>query len=226
MTDRASQGTRHHVDGPAGVIQVLQESPAERDPVGVALICHPHPLHGGTMDNKVVYTLARAFLATNCAVFRFNYRGVGESEGTFDGGIGETEDALAVAAWAATLMPDLPMYIGGFSFGSMISLRACEALPSAALITVAPPIARISAEISQPICPWLVIQGDADDIVSPAEVAAWVKSLEPGPELKIMIGAEHFFHGRLSELRNIVTEFLDRHPYDRPCYLDADRIDA
>jgi len=179
------------------------------------------------MDNKVVHTLARAFLSIDCLAFRFNYRGVGESEGAYDNGIGETEDALAVADWAANSWPDLPVYIGGFSFGAMISLRASAAIRPAALVTVAPPTQRISARMSQPTCPWLVVQGDADKVVIPAAVVAWLNSLAPGPELKIMSGAGHLFHGRLTELRNTVAEFLGRHPLkDRSSDLGVERIDA
>jgi len=194
--------------GPAGAIQAIQEGPSERDPLGIALLCHPHPLHDGTMNNKVVHTLARAFVSLGCVAIRFNFRGVGDSEGSFADGIGEVADTVAVAEWARLQWPDLPFYLGGFSFGAMVAFKASEQLLPDGLVTVAPPVARIDAATSQPGCRWLVVQGDADEIVDADEVIEWLNSLEPGPELKMMGGAEHFFHGRLIELRDNIIEFF------------------
>ncbi len=160
------------------------------------------------MDNKVVYTLARSFLNLGCVAIRFNFRGVGDSEGSYAEGVGETEDALAVAAWARRQWPELRLYLGGFSFGALVALRVTPQLPADGLVTVAPPVAGIAGGIDQPRCPWLVVQGDKDEVVDADEVVAWLNSLEPGPDLRIMSGAEHFFHGRLSELRNHVVEFF------------------
>ncbi len=179
-----------------------------RNSAGVALLCHPHPLHGGTMDNKVVRTLARSFLSLRCVAVRFNFRGVGESAGSYGDGVGETEDALAVAAWARLQWPELRLYLGGFSFGALVALKVAPQLVTAGLVTVAPPVASIAGRIDQPRCPWLIVQGDTDDVVDADAVVEWLNSLEPGPNLRIMSGAEHFFHGRLIELRNMVIEFF------------------
>ena len=160
------------------------------------------------MDNKVVHTLARGFLAAGVIAVRFNFRGVGDSEGTYGDGEGEQGDALAVAAWMRDRWPELPLYLGGFSFGAMVALTAAARLAPDVLVTVAPPVHRIDALAEQPSCPWLVIQGDEDEIVDVEDVIAWLNALEPGPELRLMSGVNHFFHGRLTELRDNVTEFL------------------
>ena len=160
------------------------------------------------MDNKVVRTLARSFLSLGCVAVRFNFRGVGESAGSYGDGVGETEDALAVAAWARLQWPELRLYLGGFSFGALVALKVAPQLVAGGLVTVAPPVASIGGRIDQPRCPWLIVQGDTDDVVDAAAAVEWLNSLEPGPNLRIMSGAEHFFHGRLIELRNMVIEFF------------------
>ena len=208
MTSRTHATQTLRLQGPAGAIQGLQQSPSAPDPAGVALLCHPHPLHGGTMDNKVVHTLARSFLSLECVAVRFNFRGVGDSAGSYGDGVGETEDAVAVAAWARLQWPELRLYLGGFSFGALVALRATPQLSADGLVTVAPPVAKIAGRIDQPRCPWLVVQGDADDVVDADEVVEWLNTLEPGPDLRIMSDAEHFFHGRLNELRHNVVEFF------------------
>ncbi len=159
------------------------------------------------MDNKVVHTLARSFLSLECVAVRFNFRGVGDSVGSYGDGVGETEDAVAVAAWARLQWPELRLYLGGFSFGALVALRATPQLSADGLVTVALPVAKIAGRIDQPRCPWLVVQGDADDVVDADEVVEWLNTLEPGPELRIMSDAEHFFHGRLNALRHNVVEF-------------------
>ncbi len=160
------------------------------------------------MNNKVVHTLARSFLSLECVAVRFNFRGVGDSAGSYGDGVGETEDAVAVAAWARLQWPELRLYLGGFSFGALVALRATPQLSADGLVTVALPVAKIAGRIDQPRCPWLVVQGDADDVVDADEVVEWLNTLEPGPELRIMSDAEHFFHGRLNELRHNVVEFF------------------
>jgi len=172
------------------------------------MLCHPHPLYGGTMNNKVVHTLARSFLRLGCVAIRFNFRGVGDSEGSYGEGSGEIEDALTVAGWARLQWPELRLYLGGFSFGSMVALRAASQLLPDGLVTVAPPVRKSAGRIDQPECRWLVVQGDEDELVDAEEVAEWLKSLAPGPELRMINGAEHFFHGRLNELRDSVVEFF------------------
>ncbi len=208
MTDQTSIVETLLLRGPAGAVEGLQESPADREPRGVAVLCHPHPLHGGTLDNKVIYTLARSFLQLGCVAVRFNFRGVGGSEGSFSDGIGEAEDTEVVAEWARLQWPDLNIYLGGFSFGAMVAVTVTAKIDPDGLVTVAPPVERLSSGISQPQCPWLVLQGDEDEVVDADAVVNWLNELEPGPELRVMRGAEHFFHGRLMELRENVIEFF------------------
>ena len=123
--------------GAAGVIETLVESP-QAAPRAVAVCCHPHPLFGGTMTNKVIHTVARSFVASNAITIRFNFRGVGLSEGTHAGGDGETEDVIGLAAWARNRWPGLPLWLAGFSFGAWVALRAQSILQPSLLVTVAP----------------------------------------------------------------------------------------
>ncbi len=196
------------VPGPAGRLEALLEAPAIETPSGLGLLLHPHPLHQGTMGNKVVHTLARSFLATGNIAVRFNFRGVGRSEGSHGGGEGEQDDAVAMVAWMRREWPGLPLYLGGFSFGAMVALAAVDRIAPAALVTVAPPVQRMADLAVRPACPWLVVQGDEDKIVDANEVIDWLNTLDPGAEFKVMTGVDHFFHGRLNELRDTVVEFL------------------
>src|SRR5919202_370193 len=125
------------VDGPAGRLEALLEEPEHGSPVEAALVCHPHPQHGGTMHNKVVYRIARGLRKTGCVVLRFNFRGVNLSEGEYAGGIGETEDARSTLAWLRERYPGLPYSLAGFSFGSRVILRlGCPLADARRLIAV------------------------------------------------------------------------------------------
>lgn len=186
---------------------VAEESNAGSD--HYAVVCHPHPLHGGTMDNKVVTTVARALLDLDIPAVRFNFRGVGASAGTFDAGIGETDDAAAAADWGAARWPGRRLIIAGFSFGAYVALRLAQQRDAAQLITIAPPVALFDCSgMRAPACPWLVVQGDADEVVDPRQVIRWVESLEPRPTLVVMPGVGHFFHGRLPELKDAVRHAI------------------
>jgi len=190
--------------GPAGSIEGLLDQPAS-SPVAAAVVCHPHPLQGGAMTNKVAYILARAFNDMGAVSLRFNFRGVGRSEGRFDQGVGETQDALAALDWIAARHPGLPLWLGGFSFGAYVALRAQSKRPVRRLVTVAPAVERFDQDaIREPACPWLLVQGDADEVVAPAAVLAWAKARPRPPQLVVLAGAGHFFHGRLNELRDAV----------------------
>ena len=187
------------------------EFPGAGESHGAAGVCHPHPLQGGTMHNKVAQTLARSFVGSDCAVLRFNCRGTEGSEGDFGNGVGELDDALAAMDWMREQQPGAPLWLAGFSFGAAISVRAAVARRVDGLISVAPAIYRFAGHLEgQPDCPWLIIQGDEDELVAVDETVAWVDSLEPGPELLVLQGAEHFFHGRLNDLRAAVLEFVAR----------------
>jgi alpha/beta superfamily hydrolase len=200
------------IDGPVGRLEALLERPDSVETTGVAVVCHPHPVHGGTLRNKVTHTLARGFLACGFATLRFNFRGVGRSEGAFDEGVGELQDAVAASRWIRDRHPDPPLWLAGFSFGATIAVKVAGGLPAAGLISVAPAITRVAGDSGpQPTCPWLVIQGEDDELVDPEETIAWINGLEPGPELSLFPETGHFFHGQLVQLREVVEDFVSRH---------------
>ena len=200
---------RLFIGGPAGRLEAILELPVQPEPAGIAVICHPHPQHGGTMHNKVAHMLARTFVRLGYAVLRFNFRGTEQSEGEFDEGIGELDDALAAIQWMREKYSGSPLWLAGFSFGAAIAVKTAVATEVDGLISVAPAISRFASGLeSQPQCPWLVIQGDQDELVDVEETVAWFDSLAPGPELLIIPDGEHFFHGRLLELREAVMEFI------------------
>ena len=145
---------------------------------------------------------------TGIPTLRFNFRGVGASEGAFDGGAGETQDADAVASWGARRWPGRTLVIAGFSFGGYVALRLAQRRVPRYLITIAPAIQRFDGTSMAVPCPWLVVQGDADDVVDPAAVVEWVNSLDPRPRLVVLPGVGHFFHGRLHDLKNAVVDAI------------------
>ena len=199
------------VAGPAGQLEAVVEDPGDAAGDAVAVLCHPHPLYHGTMNNKVVHTLARAANRLGCPAVRFNFRGVGRSEGSYAEGAGETEDALAVVAWARERWPDAALWLGGFSFGAWVALNAAPRADPALLVTVAPPVQRFPVEdLVHPGVPWLLVQGRSDEVVDPAAVEDWASRLSPRPELAAMDDTDHFFHGRLTALRDVVEEFVTR----------------
>lgn len=209
LTPAASQSVS--IPGPAGNIEALLDTPATSTANAVAVICHPHPLHGGTMTNKVVHTLSKAFNDVGAPAVRFNYRGVGASAGTYGDGDGETQDALAVLDWAAQRWPGAQLWLGGFSFGGAVAIRASVASSHAVerLVTVAPAIRRVTVDASTPPrCPWLIVQGDRDELVDAADIQQWVQGLPVQPRLALLSGVEHFFHGRLNDLRTTVVSWL------------------
>jgi alpha/beta superfamily hydrolase len=194
------------IAGPAGNLEILVTIPKKQSNNVFAVICHPHPLHGGAMTNKVVYIIARSFNELGIGTVRFNFRGVGNSTGQFDNGKGETDDLRAVVNWLKKESAFSELWLAGFSFGSEIALRGHRDLNAHRLLLVAPPVERFQAK-NLPLSdiPTLVIQGDKDEIVSPTAVSAWVKTQAHQPEYIIMAEAEHFFHGRLNELRDMIT---------------------
>ena len=199
------------IDGPAGALESLLEVPKNADAVGAAVICHPHPVYGGTLQNKVVHTLSRAFVSQGFVSLRFNFRGVGKSAGEFDEGKGEIEDAIAAVEWIRERHPHGSLWLAGFSFGGAIAIYAAVAKSASGLVSVAPATSRVASDLEeQPTCPWLIVQGDQDELVDINETIEYVNSLSPGPELAVFPEGEHFFHGRLVELRDTVEDFIQR----------------
>jgi alpha/beta superfamily hydrolase len=197
------------IAGPAGDIEARVETPQDLTHIAAfGVVCHPHPLFGGTLDNKVVYTLARSFHDLGVPTIRFNFRGVGKSAGSFADGIGETEDTLAVIASGREKWPGAELWLAGFSFGAAVAIRAAASGDPARLVAVAPAIKRVSLEgVAVPSCPWLIVQGDADELVDAQETIEWARPLANPPQIALLSGVEHFFHGKLNELREAVTAF-------------------
>jgi len=205
MTPRTTE--RLVIDGPAGPLEVVLGVPAQ-PPRGIALVCHPNPLQGGTLDNKVVQTLAKVFFAQGYVAVRFNYRGVGHSAGTFDEGNGETDDALAALEHArARFSRTLPLALAGFSFGAFIQTRVATRVESAGLVLVGPAVNRFP--VQQVSADTIVVHGEEDDVVPLADVFAWARP----QQLPIVVfpGCGHFFHGRLPQLARVVTALWTQH---------------
>tara|TARA_B100001093_G_scaffold516729_1_gene596186 strand:- start:62 stop:700 length:639 start_codon:yes stop_codon:yes gene_type:complete len=196
------------IDGPVGQLEAILDSQVEETPIGTAIICHPHPLYGGTMDNKVAHTLSRAFIRSGYNSLRFNFRGTKKSEGKFDFGIGELDDLLAVIKWMKARDHSEILWLAGFSFGAAIAINASSIIKVDGLISVAPAVEKFTNFTNQPQCPWLILQGDEDELVDIKTTIDWLNTLNPGPELLILSQAEHFFHGRLLELREKIFKFV------------------
>jgi uncharacterized protein len=191
--------------GPAGQLEVMTTFPESDALNGVGIICHPDPRFGGTMHNKVVTTVARGFANLRLATVRFNYRGIGASTGEYGETVGELADLHAIITWVRQVLPSQSLWLAGFSFGSYISARAAQTVKPARLISIAPPVNHYDyQQFTNISCPWLVIQGDQDEVVPCAAVQEWAKHPPSPLELVVMPGASHFFHGRLMELRDII----------------------
>jgi alpha/beta superfamily hydrolase len=200
-----------NIAGPVGQLEVLLEAPRQIDRQMVAVLCHPHPQHQGTMMNKVIHTLSRAMNDMGIPAVRFNFRGVGVSEGEYADGIGETDDVLAVSRWAVERYAGAELCLIGFSFGGMVACRAAMTAPPAQLITVAPAVTSLESllERGQPDCPWLIIQGEADEVAPCTALLDWVNRLDSGPEVIVLPDVDHFFHGKLTLLRETVVSQLE-----------------
>jgi alpha/beta superfamily hydrolase len=187
------------IDGPVGRLEIVVADPGAGRR-GVAVVAHPHPLHGGTLDNKVVQTLAKAFLALGFVALRFNFRGVGRSEGVFDNGRGEIEDLFAVAQYAATRYGGSELALAGFSFGGYTAAQVARSLHPAALALVAPAVNQYPVPPVQPGT--LVVHGEADDVVPLKDLFEWARPQQL--PVTVFPGTGHFFHGMLVALRDVV----------------------
>ncbi|SEK87678.1 alpha/beta hydrolase [Nitrosovibrio tenuis] len=210
------------IDGPAGKLETVLAEPDSGHPRGIAIVAHPHPLYGGTMNNKVVYTLFKTLLELGFIAVKFNFRGVGQSGGTHDpsqNGAGETEDVVAVAEniknrFASRFDGPPPLLLAGFSFGGAIQAYAAQRLKPQRIIMVAPAVERLGAppivspsdkHATENAPAVLIIHGDQDNVVPLKSVLDWAAP----QELPVVVipGAEHFFHGRLHILKRIVAHF-------------------
>ena len=199
---KASAEERLLLPGPAGHLEVVLNDPGQ-DRRGLALIAHPHPLHGGSLDNKVVQTLAKTFFRQGCVAVRMNFRGVGASDGVFDAGHGETQDWLVVAQALRERFGHLPLSLAGFSFGAFVQAQVTQELPPQRLVLVAPAVGRFPV----PLVPehTLIVHGEHDDVVPLAEVFDWARP--QGLAIVVLPGTGHFFHGKLVELAGVVQRW-------------------
>ena len=189
------------IPAPAGRLETVIDDP-EADRQGLLLVAHPHPLHGGSLDNKVVTTLAKAANEAGWVSVRPNFRGVGMSDGAFDAGMGETDDLLAVARFVEASYPGLPWALAGFSFGAFVQHRLRRELPAKRLILVAPAVTMYEFE---PVPPdTVVIFGEADELIPPPAIRLWAEKQQL--TTKAIPGAGHFFHGKLKELKQAFLE--------------------
>lgn len=209
ITTHRTTETSTLIEGPAGKLELIIGEPALRESRAWGIICHPHPLFGGTMHNKIVTTLAKTYQGMGATTVRFNFRGVMRSEGVFDNGQGELDDLMTVVDWVLQQDPKQSIWLAGFSFGGYIAAKAATLLPVKKLVTVAPPVVNFPMQDLPPItCPWVLVQGEKDDVVSAKEVLDWAETRQPKPIILRFPEAGHYFHGMLSELRTRITEAL------------------
>lgn len=201
------------VQGPLGPLEAILSIPPQADRKALALLCHPHPLFGGSMENKVIFTVHRACRDAGIATLRFNFRGVGKSVGAFDHGAGEQHDVLAVQSWAQATLAVESLVMIGFSFGAFVAASAWSKATQAAmrgqsLMLIAPPVTRFPMTGFQLPAGARVIYGDADEVVDPQAIADWLSTQRADLTIEVLAGASHFFHGRLTELRDWVRAGL------------------
>jgi alpha/beta superfamily hydrolase len=200
--------------GVVGALEAILTVPPTVDNRYIALLGHPHSLQGGTMQNKVVTTLARVFKELGIASIRFNFRGVGQSQGEYDAGVGEGQDLLRLLDLCQQEMPGVQYVFAGFSFGSYVTYRAAAQSPHALLISVAPSVHHYNyAEFPNTPRPWIIVQGDIDEVVPVEKVRAFV-SQSPSPIVYLECKAtSHFFHGKLVELKSVLLETISAQGY-------------
>lgn len=203
------------IPGAAGLLEVMISGPrVPSAQPGYAVVCHPHPLYGGAMSNKVTYALASCAQNAGLYALRFNFRGVGRSQGVHDEGRGETDDTVLLAQWLGERLPQGRLLLAGFSFGAWVSTAAAARLEPAAQISIAPPFAKYFADApppARPRCPWLVVHGRDDEVVDYEATRRILAGYDPPPQLVTMDGVGHFFHNRLADLNEVVLPFIREH---------------
>ena len=199
------------VEGKAGRIEAVHDQFKDANSDKVAIICHPHPLYQGTMHNKVVTTIARAMKSCDIESFRFNYRGVGDSEGEYGEGFGEAEDLVSICEWVKANTVAKEIILCGFSFGGAVAYMGLgKSDMVSSMVSIAPAVDRFDLSgYSQPTVPWLVVQGIDDDTVNPQSVFDFMaKQDESNLTLIKMDEVGHFFHGKLTDLKEIIEKFV------------------
>lgn len=200
------------IPGPAGNLEALFESPdpATAQPV-TAIICHPEESDGGSMHSKVVQIIERAQRELGAHTIRFNFRGVGQSEGEPSGDLGASEDLLAVIEWVRTHRPDHKIWLGGYGIGAFISARVAQTRQPEYLVSVASPVDRRPyTALERPQCPWLVIHGRDDEEINADLVEEWAQSVEPPLQFIMMEETNHDFHRKLMDLRGVIKNGIRR----------------
>jgi len=205
----------HHFlfDGPTGKLEALLAVPDTNNTHNaIAIVCHPHPLHEGTMHNKVTYMIAKTLTDLGIPTLRFNFRGVEKSEGNHANAIGERQDLICAVEKMRQMFPDKKLWLSGFSFGAYISISVSCELNAAQLISVAPPVAAPYFNTpTPPECPWILLQGLADEVVNAQNVLDWCNSLESPPEIKTYADVGHYFHRRLPEIKTAILTHVKKH---------------
>ena len=198
------------LDGSAGRLEALLEEPEEGSPREAALVCHPHPQHGGTMHNKVVYRIAKGLRHSGCVVLRFNYRGVNLSEGTYANGEGELDDAKVALTYLRSRYPDLPFTLAGFSFGSRIALRmGCAGMGARRVIAVGfPTVYKDKSYLDGCTVPKTFVQSTHDEFGPVADLQTVVDGLTGPKHLELIEAQDHFFAGALEQLETTITGLL------------------
>ncbi len=194
---------RFGIQGPAGNIEVHAYDPGEKRR-GIALVAHPHPLFGGTMENKVVQTLAKSFLELGYLAVRFNFRGVGKSEGIHDSGGGETSDALFLLEYLESREGPLPLVLAGFSFGGYVQAKVAAVKKPEKLVLVAPAVKKF--EVPEVAGNPLLIHGEEDEVIPLQDLFDWARP--QGHVVTVLPGTGHFFHGKLTQIKQIVMNNL------------------
>jgi alpha/beta superfamily hydrolase len=207
LEEEPYMGEHFLIPGPVGGLEAVMSSPVEQGKSAVAVICHPHPLHGGSLANKVVHIVANTFGEMGLPTLRFNFRGVGHSQGRYDQGQGEVADLVAICHWLKQRYPDTPIWLAGFSFGSYIAYQAHQQVNAERLLLIAPPVTLFDFNAGEQVhIPWMVIQGGKDEIIAPEKVSTWVHRQGGAVSYEWLGDADHFFHGRLNHIRDAIKQ--------------------
>ena len=208
MVDIPLNASSFLIEGPTGSLECLAAFAGDGEPASIAVICHPHPQHGGSFQNKVVFSLDKALVKKGALSIRFNFRGIGNSEGQYDHGIGEVDDLLAVIKWVQHTYPELPLWLAGFSFGAYIAYKAHLNVNTTQLLLVAPAVGLFDfVSLPAPKCPCLVIQGEQDEIINSDDVIAWAEK-HASISTYVVPSTGHFFHKKINKLQEIIADKL------------------